>query len=309
MKLHALKNSVFHSPLRYPGGKRKLVRFIKLVFTLNKLTGGQYAEPYAGGASVALALLFDGYASQVHINDIDEGVYSFWESVLEQTEALNRLIQDTPVTMEQWHKQRAILMEGASPQDTEATLALGFATFFLNRTNRSGIIRAGVIGGKEQRGEWKLGVRFNQKDLINRIDKIAKQAEKIHLTNLDATDFLKFISPMISGNGLIYLDPPYYDKGPGLYHNSYEHVDHEIIASDVSSLEGPWIVSYDNSEHIAKMYNAHEGTSYGLSYTAQDRYKGRELMFFSDGLARPEVENPSKITLKDFRKLHNPLGF
>ncbi len=297
------QQTTFNSPLRYPGGKRKLVNFIKLVFAQNNMLGGEYAEPFAGGASVALALLLDGTASRVHINDIDQGVYCFWDIVLNQTEALTQLIERTPVTMEEWHRQRAILISHQGDITTNATrLALGFATFFLNRTNHSGIVRAGVIGGKNQAGQWKLDVRFNKRNLIFRIERIAKRAEQVSLTNLDAAVFLKSVAPKLAGKGLIYLDPPYYEKGPELYHNSYVHQDHEQIAGLVSALEGPWIVSYDNAQEIAVMYAAHEAlsTSYSLSYTAQDRYRGRELMFFSKGLTRPDVENPSSVSTAEY---------
>jgi len=134
----------YHSPLRYPGGKTKLTEYVKALFRHNGLMGGHYVEPYAGGASIALELVIQEFADHVHINDLDPSVWSFWKSVLDETDALCSLIADTPITMATWTEQREIQKN----KDTASTLQLGFSTFFLNRTNRSGILKAGVIGGK-----------------------------------------------------------------------------------------------------------------------------------------------------------------
>jgi DNA adenine methylase len=68
--------------LRYPGGKAPFAPFIADLMVANGLTGGHYLEPYAGGAGVALDLLFQGHASHIHINDADPAVYAFWLSVI-----------------------------------------------------------------------------------------------------------------------------------------------------------------------------------------------------------------------------------
>src|SRR5215218_6813135 len=93
----------FHSPLRYPGGKRKVANFIKLLMLENDLVGHAYAEPYAGGGSVALSLLYEEFASEIHINDLNQSVFAFWNAVLNETEALCRRISDVTVTMQEWH--------------------------------------------------------------------------------------------------------------------------------------------------------------------------------------------------------------
>lgn len=149
------------SPLRYPGGKSKFVPVIKKILEQNNCFG-HFVEPYAGGSSVALAMLFEGCCTDIHLNDLDAGIYSFWKSVIDDTDNLIRLIQDTSITLEEWNKQKAILFQADSP----SVLELGFATFFLNRTNRSGILKAGIIGGKAQSGKYKLSDRFNKSDLI-----------------------------------------------------------------------------------------------------------------------------------------------
>ncbi|WP_372392453.1 DNA adenine methylase [Xanthomonas sp. NCPPB 3582] len=243
----------------------------------NNLVDGSYVEPYAGGAAVAMELVLQEYAKKVYINDISAGVAAFWRSLLEDTDRLCALIRDTEVTIEEWHLQKKIQKNPNSYDD----LTLGFSTFFLNRTNRSGILGAGVIGGKGQMGKWKLGARFNKDDLIQRIHAIARVRDRIEFHQLDAIKFLDLVTPRLPAKSLIYLDPPYYVKGSDLYLHHYQHDDHVKIAKRVARLKSKnWIVSYDNAESIHGMYKNFPGIIYGLSYSAQDRYKGAEAMFF-----------------------------
>ena len=268
------------SPLRYPGGKGKVANYLKLMVLENDLLGIDYVEPYAGGASVALALLFEDYAGHVHINDINAGVHAFWEAALNNTEELCRRIETTPVTMAQWQIQRAV------HRDPDATgIDLGFATFFLNRTNRSGIISGGVIGGKDQTGEWKIDARYTIPELVHRIQKIGRFRSRITLTRLDAAELLWQWSRPGCAKAFFYLDPPYFVKGGDLYDNFYGPGDHAKIARLVSELPHPWVVSYDAVPEVTAMYSKAESNRYGLSYSAARRISGSEVMFRSSGLS------------------------
>ncbi|MCK2097370.1 DNA adenine methylase [Thauera aromatica] len=274
----------FATPLRYPGGKGKFSHFVKQIFESNNLLDGHYVEPYAGGAGVALELLFHEYASRIHINDIDPAVHAFWESAVNHTEDLCRLIYDTPVTIETWHKQRHVLAN--LEQHSVAEVAL--ATFFLNRTNRSGILKAGVIGGLSQSGKWKLDVRFNKDNLIPRIELIGRYRKRIQVYNLDAVELMNNIAPSLPEKTLIYLDPPYYVKGSGLYRNFYEHDDHVLIARTLESVKHPWIVSYDDTKEIREIYKSYRQDKYFLSYTAQEKKKGLEVMIYGPSIEIPD---------------------
>lgn len=281
----------FVTPLRYPGGKSKLADFMKEVFRLNDLAGGHYVEPYAGGAGIALHLLFSEYASHAHINDLSRSVYSFWFAVLNDTENLCRLIRNTPVNMKHWRKQKAIQEESSK----NTTLELGFSTFFLNRTNRSGILTGGVIGGNKQDGDWLIDARYKKSDLISRIEKIARFRDKITLYNKDATEIIIQVVPKLPEKSLVYLDPPYYSKGQGLYKNEYEHEDHIAIAKLIRKMQRKWIVSYDNTAEIRKMYDKFRKLTFKLNYSANAKYKGSEIIFFSDDLLLPATKNPIKV--------------
>jgi DNA adenine methylase len=204
---------VHFSPLRYPGGKGKLAAFVKSLVVTNGLSDGEYVEPFAGGAAVAMELLLQEYVAHVRINDISRPVHAFWKAVLSHTDALCKRIRDTPLTIKAWDKQKAILMNADDYDD----LALGFATFYRNRTNRSGILNGGIIGGRDQTGGWKIDARYNAPELINRIMSIARMKRRISLTKQDALKFLANGVTEWQKNTLIYLDPPYYDKARHLY--------------------------------------------------------------------------------------------
>ena len=279
-----------HTPLRYPGGKARFAPLISSLMKCNDVLGGHYLEPYAGGAGVALELLFHGHASHVHINDLDPAVHAFWITAKDHTSSLLNLLNSTPVNMEEWYKWRSILRG-----ENEASLVeRGFATLFLNRTNRSGILKGGVIGGKNQDGPYKIDARFNKDDLSKRIQKIGEFAASISVYDEDALTLLKRCNQFLPERSLIYLDPPYYVKGQGLYRNFYAHDDHLAIARTLQSrqLNRPWIVSYDDTPEICEMYKASTVLRYGLHYTAQKQYLGKEVMFFSEDLQMSGKEIP-----------------
>ena len=277
----------FVSPLRYPGGKLKVVDYIKRVFEVNDLCDGHYIEPYAGGASVALALLQSEYAHTIHINDIDRSIYAFWHSVLHETDDLCRLITNTPVNMTEWERQKEV-QKRKENKDT-SLLELGFSTFFLNRTNRSGILSAGVIGGKDQTGNYKIDARYNKTDLIERIENIADYAERITLTNKDAVELIKGMKPTNEPT-LCYLDPPYYIKGRDLYLNYYNDDDHRQIARAISAYLGKWLISYDAVDLLKDLYKDYRQCEYYLSYSAGNPSKGKEIMVYSNDLVVPDAE-------------------
>jgi DNA adenine methylase len=274
----------YNSPLRYPGGKAKLANYLKLIMIENGLVGHDYVEPYAGGASVALELLYEGYAGYIHINDLNPGVHAFWNSALNQTAELCSLIEKTPVTVDEWRRQRAVQASvDADP------LNLGFSTFYLNRTNRSGIISGGVIGGLRQDGPWKIDARYNREELIRRIRKVGRHRSQISLTSIDARQFINRWIRSSCDATFLYLDPPYFVKGEGLYDNFYDSSDHAAIASAVAKLSHPWVVSYDAAPQIIELYSKFTNARYELAYSANARIYGSEVMFYSHDLRVPSV--------------------
>ena len=204
----------------------------------------------------------------------------------DETDNLARLVQDTPLDLETWARMKRIF---AHPEDAD-DLSLGYAMFYLNRTNRSGILNGGPIGGRAQSGNWNMDARYNRAELVARIQRIAQARRRITLTNMDATELLKHSGPSWSSRTLVYLDPPYFNKGPELYYNFYKHGDHAGVACAVRALrEVPWIVSYDDVTPIHALYERESWLQYQIGYSARNRTKGREAMFFSSGLRIPPV--------------------
>ncbi|MBK7853939.1 MAG: DNA adenine methylase [Bacteroidetes bacterium] len=280
---------MFYSPLRYPGGKAKLAEFVKSIFDKNELIGGCYVEPYAGGASVALSLLFNNYASKIIINDFDKSIFAFWHSVINETDELCKMITDTKVSMTTWKQQKQIQKQ----KEEAPLLLLGFSTFFLNRTNRSGIINAGVIGGNEQKGNYKIDARFNKTELVKRIQQIGKLENRIMLYNLDAIKLIKKISKRLPEKTLIYFDPPYYLKGKELYVNHYKHDDHLLVSKMINGIaEHKWLVSYDNEKEIRNLYKNNKKFVYSLHYSAVNATTGTEVMISHSDLIIPRAARP-----------------
>ena len=280
---------MFYSPLRYPGGKNKLAKFVALVCQKNSING-HYVEPYAGGASVALYLLINGYVKEITINDFDRAIYAFWHSVLNDTERFCRKIRDTEITVENWKKFKKIYEN----KEKESLFNLGFATFYLNRTNRSGIIDGGIIGGVKQKGNYKINCRFNKDDLIKRIKLIAKYKENIHLQNDDALKLIRKVKK--NKNTIFYFDPPYYLKGPSLYMNNYKYNDHKKVSEKIQKIKNArYIVSYDNMPEIKKLYKKLKRREFSLVYTAYEIRKGMEVLFFGNGISIPRMLEPIKI--------------
>lgn len=290
-----LKN---YSPLRYPGGKGKLYPFVAEVIKNTGIQHPTYVEPFAGGAGVALSLLFNGIVEEIVINDYDKAIYSMWKAMLTQTKAFIKLIEDTPISIEEWYHQKDIY----SNQNKKYSLELGFATFFLNRTNRSGILSAGPIGGYKQTGNYLIDARFNKEDLIKRIKKIVMYKNKIHIYNHDVRSFIKSYIPQYIDCAFIYFDPPYYNKGKCLYKNFFIDKDHKDIYDLITKLKCPWMVTYDDASKIKEIYHEMPAWKFDLTYGVANNGKNSELLFVSDENFIPDNTNKTalKINLRQY---------
>ena len=268
------------SPLRYPGGKTAITPMVETIINSNNLRTTHYAEPYAGGAGLALSLLFKGVVPHIHLNDFDRSIWAFWHSILNRTEEFIQLIEKTNVTIEEWHHQRTIQKN----KEHVDTLTLGFSSFFLNRTNRSGIIeKAGVIGGLEQKSKYPLNCRFNKAGLITKIRKITSYRENIHIYHLDALDFIEQVQAQ-DHRTFFCIDPPYFLKGQSLYTNFYDAADHAELANKISEIDGKWMLTYDYADYIKGLYSSFRQFSFYLNYSAANKRKGMELLVVSKDL-------------------------
>lgn len=294
--------SYVYSPLRYPGGKSQLYNFIYHTFVVNELTDIRYCEPFCGGAGVAMKLLEQGNIESVILNDADIAIYSIWRAILGDTDQFLSKIQTIPITLQEWETQRSIY---ESLKNSKVySFDLGFATFFLNRTNRSGIIEGGPIGGKAQQSKYKIDCRFNRADLCKKITSIYEHKGKITIYHLDALDFINQILKHDSRINFTFFDPPYYQQGQNLYKNGLSKQYHSDLAKVIHSLDNrPWILTYDEISDVKNLYSDIKGWSYELLYSAQIKRKESELLYASSELKVESYGNVHLMPLNNKRQV------
>lgn len=282
-----------YSPLRYPGGKSKIAPMVKLLIEKTGMRKITYVEPFAGGAGVSLELLFSGAVDHIVINDYDKAIYSVWRAIIENTNEFINLIDSTEISIAEWNRQKDIYSNQAHRYSVE----LAFATFFLNRTNRSGILAAGPIGGYKQNGNYLIDARYNKKELISRILKIAKRRDDITVYNKDVRSFMKNYLHRYS-NAFVYLDPPYYKKGQELYKNFFVYNDHKEIADLLKKENSIWMVTYDAEPEIASLYSGFSTKFFDLSYSVAEKKKAAEIMILCDENLWPDEQELQKENIK-----------
>lgn len=273
---------IIDSPLRYPGGKTKLYDMISKIITKNRENERCiYMEPFAGGAGLALRLLFKGDVDYLVLNDIDYGIYCFWNSCLHDTEELCNMIEDCEVNIDTWNIQKNIY----NSQHLHSSVQVGFATFFLNRCNVSGVIKGGPIGGKEQKGKYGIDARFNKNELISKIVKIGEYSDRIEFFNLDATDFLLNVTCQYPTEEIfLNIDPPYVGKGSQLYENAFKKEDHVQLSNIIKMLEYKWVVTYDKCDFIECLFNEYTKEAIKLRYSAGQNKSGDEFIIYGNSI-------------------------
>ncbi len=268
------------SPLRYPGGKTILYEKVKEILKKNNLVQCTYMEPFSGGSGLALKLLMNNDVNKIIINDYDYAIYAFWHNVLNETERFCNDIKNVNISIEEWKKQKNIY----SNKQKYTIYEIGFATFFLNRTNRSGIIKGGPIGGQKQNGKYKIDCRFNKEKLINKVREISKYKNRIKLFNYDVNDFIKqVVLRQKKENFFVYFDPPYIKKGPELYKDHFNYNEHTYLSKNIKEklTQKNWIITYDDNELVYKLYSDFNIVSFNLNYCAGKNKTGNEVMIVS----------------------------
>lgn len=268
------------SPLRYPGGKERLAPFLAEAVRKARPRVRTYVEPFAGGCGAALSLLHDELIDSIIINDLNPGIAAFWRSVVRDSSALIDAVRSCRPTVDEWHRQRFIYQ---APDVSD--LERGFATFFLNRTNRSGIIDARPIGGLNQDGPWKIDARFNAEQLASRIRLISSYRSRIQVQELDARTLIKQVAEE-QVQHFLYVDPPYIAQGGDLYMNALTWADHVELAEILDGLSMPWVLTYDCDDRVVrKLYTKRRCGIYELSHTATAQRFGEEYFVVSDDVA------------------------
>jgi DNA adenine methylase len=277
----------YDSPLRYPGGKSSLTGFLSRALTSLNLSEATYVEPFAGGAGAGISLLLQGRVARVVINDLDPAVHAFWSSITTRGAEFADRVEQIPLTLDEWRNQREIYRRGSGVMVDE--FALGFAFFYLNRTNRSGVLNAGVIGGKAQAGRYKIDARFNREQLASRLRAIHELRDRVYVTSRDGRAVIERYAA--AKNTFVYVDPPYVQMGGSLYLNSFRESDHMLLATCLNrNSDAHWVLTYDDVPLIRDSYADRFMTTFELNYAASNRGKASELMILSDALAKQLVE-------------------
>lgn len=248
------RQSVGMTPFRYPGGKAFLADLLqeRIEATDNPVT--TYAEPYAGGAGAAVELLARGVVQRIILNDFDRRIHSVWLAIINETDRFIDRIRSTSVTIDTWYAAREIVEKNLKGEDP---FELGFSTFFLNRTNHSGvIIGAGPIGGYKQTGKWLIDARWYPDTICKRVRWLGDHRDQIILSNKDGLDFLSSFDGSEINSTFFFIDPPYVQAGAKLYMNAMNDLKHRDLAKFLTGCAAPlhWLVTYDDCQLISDVY-------------------------------------------------------
>lgn len=269
------------SPLRYPGGKGRLGSFVASLIAAQPRRASRYVEPFAGGAGVGLSLLFHEHVDEIVLNDIDVGIAAFWRALFSEPDEFIARVRNAEVTIDEWHRQREVHLR--RPDDD---ISLGFATFFLNRTNRSGILGGRPIGGLNQTGKWLIDARYDGERLAERIRRLSTFASRVTICSEDGINLVG--RELADDDAFIYIDPPYLQKGDDLYLDTLQWEDHERLAAVLADARG-WFLTYDHDPRVLRLYPHLRCASFGIAHTAGVQHVGREYAVFAAGLVLPPL--------------------
>lgn len=240
------------SPLRYPGGKNRLIDYISTLMRPGKCD--TLISPFLGGGSVELSLLESGVVKKLVLNDLDYGIASLWWSMLNLPDALISRIESFKPTHKAYFEAQQMIKSDYRHLDM---LDAAWITLLVNRLAYSGIAKANPLGGKN--GDIKsLTSRWNPRTLISRINAINAMADKIEIHCEDAVSFIE--NHFWNDNATLFIDPPYYEKGQALYNLFFTERDHINLAWTLQTIHDSFpssdvIVTYDFHDFIDGIYN------------------------------------------------------
>lgn len=234
------------SPFRYPGGKTWLVPRVRQWLRNANLSAREFAEPFAGGAIVALSALFEKLVQKITLVEKDDDVAAVWKVIVYgEGSRLAQRIVEFELTID---SAKAILAKEASSEFERA-----FATILRNRVQRGGILAPGASMLK--RGENDKGIlsRWYPQTLQNRIDAIVRKRDDIAFMHGDGIEFIR--QNACRPDTAFFIDPPYTKAGRRLY--SHSEVDHSELFRVARTIRGDFLMTYDNSDEIRALARRH----------------------------------------------------
>jgi DNA adenine methylase len=281
--------------LLYPSGKAgiksEITEALSIAADHDRLP---YREPFLGGGVMTLHTLDFGRADSIWVNDVDVPLMCFWQSVIEYPDLLLSQVESFVPSVESWYTaKRECRKQCGMPSSSDRIAELGFQKLVQQKLTWSGCADGGmpgrvvelgfqklvvqrlsysgrgvqsgsVRGGNHQDGAmYKDGKRLRK----NRIDSRWSPAQirrdvlryhhrfmrldELRCTNLD----FELVIEDESERCILFLDPPYWEEGPGTYHHSFTHSDHERLAGLLKKTKHAWVLTYGNHEEIRRLYD------------------------------------------------------
>lgn len=283
--------------IRYAGGKNKLSNHILdriIGFYCDNGYDYEYREPFFGAGAIGIRLLeSSSRIKKVFINDFDLGISSIWTAVINQPEELISKLKVFKPTAGAFFdfKEKILAWEGQEPD-----LDLAFMKIAIHQMSFSGLgtKAGGPIGGKSQLSAYDVSCRWSIPHLskyIRRYNKLFSN-RTIRENRCFGLDFEEVIKK--KGKAFLYLDPPYYEKGPELYQHFFTDHDHFRLAHVLQKTEYPWLLSYDNCVAIRKIYDWAECMEIDINYTINTSRVKTELLIAPKKF-KHLLKNPNEI--------------
>jgi DNA adenine methylase len=272
---------VIKSPLRYPGGKSRSVDLISTIIP----EFDEFREPFVGGGSIFIYAKQRFPNKKFWINDLYFELFKFWEMTQKDVDALIDKVYEWRNKFPIGKELHKFLNENlANFNDLER----GAAFFIYNRITFSGTSLSGGFS------EGAFTGRFTESS-IQRLNQFAKVINGSTITNLDYEELVK----REGENVFLFLDPPYYSATKsalygknGSMHKSF---DHERFAKNMKNCNHKWLITYDDSEYIRKLFSFANIMPWELMYGMRNvvvgsDQKGKEI-FISNYLQKlPETQ-------------------
>lgn len=241
------------SPLRYPGGKSKLIDYILTQLDPDQLR--MVISPFTGGGSVELALLESGLTKHLVLNDKDPDVYNFWNVSLNQTDELIQLIQTRPLTVSLYETAHQYMTD--KKPFNGSNIEKAFLFLINNRCSFSGIYNAGRMGGKKG-SLGDLSARYNPNTLVKQLTRLNKlnndPSTKIEVRNDSYENIIEEYAWL--GNNTFFIDPPYItEQAKSIYKHAFDDTEHHHLFAILNEFwhsfpNSDFLVFYDNHTRI-----------------------------------------------------------
>jgi len=230
--------------LRYPGGKsRNPIRSIIVNHIIERFEGGVFGELFFGGGGITISLLKKGVLTDLVICEKDAGLSKLWWSVIHGPSHLLKRIKEFEPSVDSFFDAKDKLLRG---------VGTGFDALVANRLSHCGRgVMAGPQGGNNQTGKHKIGCRWKSSQLDSTVRGLNELFGTVNV-RICNTSYLD-----CGGCDYLYMDPPYWEVGSGLYQHSFKPLDHSLLLAYLHG-QPRWLLSYNNHPTIHAIYEGFE---------------------------------------------------